>query len=270
MVNRAVRWMLCTIPAVAAACSGFTESEECEPGESSTCESPCGPGTRRCLPDGSWDVCQPEQDPECLPGDYEGCSLGDGVPPGMWFCSDDCRPGPCLSLCMPGDTFECQAECGPGLMRCLDDGTWGECVEYAIPECRNGDIERCAEGGGHRRCSETCTWGACEDGPCTSGEVSECGICATQVCLGDGNWTECAADPGARCAPGEVEDCEAPCGPGRRTCTDACDWTPCMETAAVPCHPGDRQVCPTTLYCGVAFRVCRSSCTWTDCLETGD
>jgi len=267
---RAVGWMLSTVPAVLAACSGFTESHECDPGESSSCEAACGPGTTHCLPGGTWDVCQPDRDPECLPGDYDSCALEEGAPPGLWFCSDNCEPGPCLDLCMPGETFECEAECGPGQRRCQDDGTWGECLEYVIPECRLGDVERCSGGDGHRRCSEDCYWGPCEDGPCTSGEVSECGVCASQVCLTDGTWTECTADPSSTCSPDEVEDCEAPCGPGRRTCSDRCEWSECLEIATVACHPGDRQLCPTTLYCGIAFRVCNQSCVWTDCLETGD
>lgn len=254
-----------------ARCSGFTASDECEPGETSTCDTQCGPGTRTCQGDGTWGVCEMTGEPECLPGEYGSCELLPEAPPGLWFCSDDCRRGPCRDLCMPGETFECEAECGPGVRTCTDEGSWGPCREYVLPLCRPGEIVRCADGEGHRRCNEGCTYDPCDAGaPCTPGEVSDCGRCASQVCRDDGTWSECSADIWAVCSPDQVEACEAPCGPGQRVCTDACEWTPCEELEPVPCHPGNRQICPTTLYCGLAFRVCRSDCTWGECLEVGD
>jgi hypothetical protein len=155
-------------------------------------------------------------------------------------------------------------------MTCTDDGSWGSCREYLIPACRPGDVERCDDGESHRRCSDACRWGPCDDSPCVPGEEADCGLCASQVCLADGTWGECTADPSARCSPDEVEACEAPCGPGQRLCSDQCAWGECMEIDPVACHPGDRQICPTTLYCGLAFRICNERCEWTDCIETGD
>ena len=258
------------IAVVLANCSGFQATEECDPGDSRACETQCGPGTQRCESGGTWGICQPDEEPECTPGEYGSCDLEAEAPPGLWFCSDDCRIGPCLPLCLPGETWECEAQCGPGEMRCQDDGSWGLCLEYIIPSCRLGDIERCPDDEGHRRCTEECYFGPCDDGPCSSGEVAECGICASQVCLADETWSECTAYSSAVCSPGEVEDCEAPCGPGQRTCTDICEWTECLEIDSVSCHPGDRQLCPTTLYCGLAFRICNVACEWSDCIETGD
>lgn len=266
----AVITMLCTIPILLAVCSGFTADDECEPGEASVCESQCGPGTMHCLSDGSWGLCQPDTEPDCLPGDYGACELAEDAPPGLWFCSDDCREGPCTNLCIPGETYECEAQCGPGQTRCDDEGSWSECREYVLPPCRPGDVERCPDGVSYRRCGDDCWWGECEEGPCNPGEIARCGVCASQVCLANGTFTDCAGDAWAVCSPDQVEACEAPCGPGERRCTDRCEWTPCMELEPVPCHPGDRQVCPTTLYCGVAFRVCTLACDWGICLETGD
>lgn len=258
-------------PAVMA-CSGFTASDECEPGEESACESQCGPGTMHCQPDGSWGICQPETAPECLPGDYGECSIAEDAPPGLWFCSDDCHVGPCMNLCEPEDVFECEAQCGPGQRHCDNEGQWGACQEYVLPPCRPGGVEQCPTGGeGHRRCNDSCQWGVCDDGaPCTPGEVSTCGTCASQVCQTDGTWGPCEADEGASCSPGETEACEAPCGAGERVCSASCEWTECWETEPTSCHPGDRQICPTTLYCGIAFRVCNPTCAWTDCIEIGD
>lgn len=263
---------ICTIPAILVVCSGFTSSDECEPGEASVCETQCGTGTMRCQPDGTWSICTPDDEPECAPGDYGECSFTDELPPGLWFCSDGCRIGPCMQLCIPGETFPCDAQCGPGQQRCLNEGDWSECREFVLPPCRPGEVARCdEESDGHRRCDETCGWGPCDGGaPCNAGEVADCGHCASQVCQADETWSTCQADPWATCSPGDTETCEAPCGPGQRTCNDSCEWTDCMEFDAVECHPGDRQVCPTTLYCGIAFRVCNSICEWSQCIETGD
>ncbi len=262
--------VLCVIPTVLLACSGFTASDECEPGEQRSCQSLCGPGQERCQPEGQWGVCQPDSEPECLPGDYGECIIGEEDPPGLWLCSDRCEIGPCMALCIPGETFACSAQCGPGQRRCLNDGNWGECRESVLPQCRPGSVERCPDGASHQRCGEDCWWSVCDDGPCTPGEIADCGACASQVCLADRTWSDCTADVSAACSPDAIEDCEAPCGPGRRNCTDSCEWTDCMEIEHVPCHPGDRQICPTTLYCGVAYRVCAPDCDWGVCLETGD
>lgn len=257
--------------AVVTRCSGFTSTEECDPGETSPCDIVCGPGSMTCDADGNWGECLLDREPTCMPGDYGSCEVAPDAPPGLWFCSDDCREGPCRNLCLPGETFECEAECGPGVSRCQNDGTWGACGEYVLPFCRPGDIERCEDGIGHRRCDEECEFGPCDGGaPCTAGEVSDCGACASQVCLADSTWSDCTADVWAVCSPDEVEDCEAPCGPGTRRCTDSCTWSSCMEIETVECHPGDRQMCPTTLYCGTAFRVCNFACVWGHCIEVGD
>lgn len=254
-----------------AACSGFTGPDECRAGESAPCESPCGPGTITCQRDGTWGACEIPGSVECMPGEYGTCPGREGEPPGLWLCSDTCRVGPCLALCIPGEVFrDCQAGCGPGTSTCQDDGSWGPCMEYVIPECRPGDIAACPDESGHRRCDDRCIWDDCHDGPCAPGEISRCGSCASQVCLTDGSWSACAADDTAVCSPGEVEACEAPCGPGQRLCDEHCTWTPCMELVDVECHPGQRQMCPTTLYCGLAYRLCSNSCRWMDCIETGD
>lgn len=257
--------------ALALSCSGFTSHDECRPGESAPCESQCGDGLMTCQADGTWGVCEIAGEHECLPGDYGSCELFPGAPPGLWFCSDTCGIGPCMALCIPGEVFEsCEAECGLGRATCQDDGTWGPCTEYVIPECRPGEIETCPGSEDHRRCADSCNWGDCEDGPCSPGEVARCGRCASQVCLADGSWSACAADETAVCAPGETEACAAPCGPGERTCDDRCTWSECNEIVPVECHPGQRQMCPTTLYCGLAYRLCSSGCEWMDCIETGD
>jgi hypothetical protein len=256
---------------VLTGCSGFTAADECAPGDTSTCTTVCGPGTMECLADGTWGECSMGREPECMPGDFGSCELAPDAPPGLWFCSDDCRQGPCRDLCLPGETHECQAQCGPGVSRCQNDGSWGECLEYVLPFCRPGDVERCPDGVSHRRCDDQCQFGPCDEGaPCTPGEVSECGVCASQVCQADSTWSACSPDIWATCAPDTIEECEAPCGPGRRACTDECVWTPCTEIDPVACHPGDRQMCPTTLYCGIAHRVCNAACEWGDCIETGE
>lgn len=266
----AVVCVIGTIAVILSVCSGHTTSDECDPGDWSSCESQCGPGTMRCLPGGFWDICQPDRAPDCVPGEYGSCSFDDSSPPGLWICSDDCRVGPCIALCMPGDSFECEAQCGRGQMYCQDDGTWGECEEYIIPSCRPGDIERCEGGSGHRRCSDSCRWDTCDDSSCAPGEVADCGSCALQVCLSEGSWGECAGAPRSSCSPDEVEACDAPCGPGERRCTDECEWTECWEVTPVECHPGDEKICPDTLYCGYALRICNEFCEFNGCFEVGD
>jgi len=263
--------LLAPLLVLAASCSGFTSPDECRSGETAPCESPCGPGAMTCQADGTWGACEITGEVECLPAEYGRCDLLPGAPPGLWFCSATCHVGPCMALCPPGDVYEdCEAGCGLGTATCQDDGSWGECREYVIPDCRPGDIATCTDGSGHRRCDGECHWGECNDAPCAAGELSRCGRCASQVCLTDGTWTACAADETAVCAPGETDACEAPCGPGERICDDRCTWSDCLEIETVECHPGQRQMCATTLYCGLAYRLCSNGCEWMDCIETGD
>jgi len=251
------------------ACSGFTAVDECRDGETAPCETVCGPGIMACE-DGSWGACREEVAPACLPGGYGTCELSPDAPPGLWLCSDDCRIGPCLAMCFPGERFDCDAECGPGQARCQDDGTWRECREFIIPDCHLGDIERCEGGGvGHRRCTEECLFGPCdEESPCFEGEVAVCDLCSAQQCLADGTWGPCVRDEHAVCAPGETRECDGPCGGGVHFCADACTWSECVDFSG-SCTPGQRQMCPGSLYCGIAFRICGPSCTWMDCIEVG-
>ncbi len=268
---RLVLWTVGALTFANMACSGFTAVGECRPGETAPCESECGPGTMECDSEGHWGLCAPPSDAECLPGDYGNCSFRPEDPPGMWFCDDTCRPGPCMALCIPGETFECDGECGPGIATCQDDGSWGTCLEFVIPECRPGEIERCPGDTSHRRCGDRCLFAPCDERtPCEESEISSCGSCASETCLPNGTWGACTADSSAVCTPRESEACEAPCGPGNRSCDERCGWTPCHEIEEVECHPGDRKMCPTTLYCGFAFQICGNSCEWMDCIETGD
>lgn len=251
------------------ACSGFTEYLECLDGETSPCETVCGPGTMTCVGD-SWGECYQDEMPACMPGESGTCELTPGQPPGLWLCSDTCQVGPCINFCLPGDTFECDAGCGRGQATCLDDGTWSECIEYIIPDCGPGDVQLCRgdDGVGYQRCTDECVYGPCEVSmTCFPGEVVECATCAAQECSDDGIWEECLPHPGRMCAPGESQDCIGPCGEGFQTCNDLCEWTECSSLGM--CTPGQRQVCPAG-YCGIAYRICGPNCVWTPCIEVGD
>ncbi len=249
------------------ACSGFTTHQECEDGATSPCETRCGPGTMTCA-DGSWGACQIDRTPECLPGDFESCELAADRPPGLRFCSDICEMGPCIPLCNPGDTTECDGQCGPGRMTCDNDGNWGECREFILPHCRPGEVEICNgdDGPGHWRCNDDCEFGPCDGSlECFPDDIASCGQCASQACEGDGEWGECQPFDGISCAPGDSRECQGPCGPGMQYCSGRCEWSNCFSVG--DCIPGQRQVCPGFLYCGLAYRICGPSCYWLDCIE---
>jgi hypothetical protein len=252
-----------------AACSGFAEFTECTDGETAPCESPCGQGTMTCEA-GTWSACQLVEAPECQLGESGTCMVAPDEPPGLWFCSDTCEIGPCIRLCNPGDTVECDAACGPGQVVCQDDGTWSDCLEYVIPTCRLGDVEICRtpEGAGYWRCTEECEFGPCDSSlACFPGETVQCDRCAAQECQADGTWGECVPHASVACSPGETQVCQGPCGPGTQICSDSCQWSDCLGMGG-GCIPGQRQVCPSS-YCGVSFRVCGPGCVWTDCIEAG-
>lgn len=252
------------------ACSGFTTYEECQPGESASCEALCGPGTMHC-DGGSWGACQPNEDPVCLPGEYGTCELAPGQPPGLWMCSDTCVVGPCIELCNPGDEFECEGICGiRGRQTCQDDGSWGGCVEYVNPVCRPSDVEVCEgdDGPGHRRCDDECDWGECDGSlECFPGESANCGQCASQSCGDDGVWQECEPYASTACVPGNTRECRGACGTGTQFCSEWCEWSECFNDGA--CMPGQRQICATALYCGIAYRFCGPNCNWLPCVEVG-
>lgn len=255
--------------ALLTACSGFTEHHECEDGATAPCETRCGLGTMTCI-DGSWGDCRLDGTPECLPGDFETCELGGSRPPGLRFCSDICEMGPCIPLCVPGDTSECEGQCGPGQMTCDDEGNWSECREFVLPHCRPGEVEVCMgdDGPGHWRCNDDCEFGPCDGSlECFPDETASCGQCASQECDDGGDWGECIPFLATACAPGESRDCPGPCGPGVQFCSSRCEWSTCLSGG--DCNPGQRQICPGSLYCGEAFRICGPSCTWLECIEAG-
>lgn len=212
-------------PMLAPGCgSGLIRSQDDnnrDLGEACTEDSQCASGD--CMPYGEGQVCST---PCVQRGDCDnGASCEDLGPAGQW-----CLPGDCMP--------ECAARC------CGDDGCGGECADICPGDC---EATTCL-------CSGTCE--PSEYRPCTAN-----GVCSgTQMCLGDGTWSECASADWECTSPGEGESCDADGCAGTRTCQTDCIWSACTEDCAMgeTCCVGggctDQMSDPGN--CGECGRVC--------------
>lgn len=222
--------VLAVVVAAVASCAVESRNVFCTPGQTEVCETACGQGLRSCDNDGLWTNCAPTEDHDCLPGDTGTCEPSEEGVPARWSCTEECEIGPCEPTCEPGTRIECETDCGRGARHCSDDGTWGRCTEYLIPECRLGEIHVCSEGG-YQRCDATCSLSDCvvEDS-CSPGEIALCPGCGYQRCRDSGRWSTCNAE----CYPGDEEICNAGIpnyiGGATRTCTPTCMWSECTPT----------------------------------------
>lgn len=165
--------------------------------------------------------------------------------------------------CRGDETAPCETRCGPGTMACTD-GSWGECLVDVMPECMPGDLETCSLGTdlppGLRMCSDVCRMGPCIQ-LCEPGDIYECdGPCGPgrRTCDHDGEWGECVEYINPECWPGEVELCRTETGAGHSRCTDECVFGPCDES--LDCLPGERASCGQC-----ASQECGADGTWDEC-----
>lgn len=200
--------------------------EDCEPGQSESCTSTCGPGVRACSPICTWDTCRSTV--------IETCN---GV-------DDDCT-----GRADDGAGMECvsgmEEPCGPcnlGVRTCSTSTcTWSACALSAPDACEPGTTEACAApicGAGHRTCLPACTWGDCtpDVNECPPGTTRSCdggdwcGV-GLQTCGADCRWSACDGSPPWECSSrSDTRWCEkSPLCYGLNFCEAGCHWS-------VECH----------------------------------
>ncbi|MBN1774579.1 MAG: hypothetical protein JXB32_25185 [Deltaproteobacteria bacterium] len=196
--------------------------EECEPGDTESCISACGPGVRECSPVCTWDLCRSTA--------VEACNGVDDD------CSGRADDGPGME-CVAG----MEEPCGPCRLgaRVCDRATcvWGECAMTVPDACEPGTTEACPApicGAGHRTCLPGCVWDDCVP------DVNECSPGTTQVCDGpdwcgegvqfcgdDCRWGRCDGSPAWDCdSAWDTQTCERyPGCYGYRSCDYGCHWS---------------------------------------------
>ena len=176
--------------------------------------------TLKCEVGGGYDAC--EQDPQCVSGETESQSCGNGGKQTR-TCEDDCQWGQFGQCVGGGDCSAGQSmHCGNcGFMVCGADNHWGECLNQGV--CSSGSVDTASCNGvgtKHRTCSSNCSFGAwsscsaeCSPGQTQSQGCSSGGYSGTQsrTCDSSGHW-----GPFGSC----VVNCE--CNSG--VCCDGCHY----------------------------------------------
>ncbi len=249
----------CGVDCVAGNCVG----NQCVPGDKNVCFDGCHQGYEICV-NGTWAACdaspvEPEICHDQIDNDCNG-STDEGCP-----------------ACQSGEEKPC--ECGEGVQKCGDDGTFSKCSTEEDC-CSPGEVKSvpCGLCGLEEvSCGADGTWhppaGFCVgEGDCSPGEeeVTACGNCALQsrTCLENCTWgaiSECVET--SECVPGavDVSSC-GNCGQFSVECLEDCTWgepTSCIEDPSSMCNPGEEleQACGN---CGTKVKSCIDGCSWTE------
>ncbi len=207
-------------------------------------------------------ACHPETD-TCAPAVTIDCDDPDALCAWTTRAGEPCARAGAFLPCVDG-----RSDCRAGCRTCREDQTWSECSD---PECALGELWSCD------RCDHDCRELIANAEPTCATHVAPSSCDYAGDCLGAWVDADGRRENGCECLPaateicnGEDDDCDGAADEGQ-PCAGA---AVCEDGACVPCTASDPEHCgPTCAVCGPAS-VCESGgcvpCTAGDPLHCGE